>query len=149
MKGSLPYIMMTLRIMEHFGIATVIDGNRILVREQSYKFKKPTIEPDWSSAAFWYELAAFSDKADIVLEGLTKDSVQGDAVLHRIFDGFGVNTEFIEAGAHLTRHKKRVGQFELRSLRLSRSSLTSYQYLHRAEYSFSYFWFGNPSVQRI
>lgn len=111
MKGSLPYIMMTLRIMDYFGIKAVMGSDRIVVREQPYKFKKLTIESDWSSAAFWYELAAFSHQADIVLEGLTKDSVQGDAILHEIFDCLGVKTKFIRAGAHLTRQKKRVSEF--------------------------------------
>ena len=111
MKGSFPYIMLTLRIMDQFGIKTVMGTDRIVVREQPYKYKKLTIESDWSSAAFWYEVAAFSHKSDIVLEGLTKDSIQGDAVLHGIFDGFGVKTQFIGAGAHLTRHKEIVSQF--------------------------------------
>jgi len=110
-KRSLPYIMMTLRIMDFYGVNTIFHGNRIIVPGQLYKYKKISIESDWSSAAFWYEMAAFSVNADIFLEGLKKDSLQGDALLCEIYNSFGVKTRFTGVGAHLTKHQKRVSYF--------------------------------------
>jgi 3-phosphoshikimate 1-carboxyvinyltransferase len=109
--SSLPYIMMTLKMMDLFGVKTIFKGDRIVVPGQPYKYTKISIEPDWSSAAFWYELAAFSVDAGILLQGLKKNSLQGDAILHEIYNSFGVKTQFTESGAYLTKHNKRVSCF--------------------------------------
>ena len=56
------------------------------------------LEPDWSSAAFWYEYVAIHG-GELLLEGLKEESLQGDRVVADIYaKHFGVESEFIEAG---------------------------------------------------
>lgn len=57
------------------------------------------LEADWSAAAFWYEYVAIHG-GDLVLEGLTPDSIQGDRIVADIYaEHFGVQTTFIAEGA--------------------------------------------------
>ncbi len=56
------------------------------------------LEPDWSSAAFWYEYVAIHG-GELLLEGLKEDSLQGDRVVADLYaEHFGVESEFIEDG---------------------------------------------------
>ena len=56
------------------------------------------LEPDWSSAAFWYEYIAIHG-GELLLEGLKEDSLQGDRVVADLYaEHFGVESEFIEDG---------------------------------------------------
>ena len=58
-----------------------------------------SIERDWSSAAFWYEYVAIHG-GELLLEGLTSDSLQGDRIVADIYaQHFGVQTEFLPEGA--------------------------------------------------
>ena len=57
------------------------------------------IERDWSAAAFWYEYVAIHG-GELLLEGLTDKSIQGDRVVADIYEKyFGVTTEFVPEGA--------------------------------------------------
>ena len=59
------------------------------------------LEPDWSAAAFWYEYIAIHG-GELLLEGLTSDSLQGDRVVADIYaEYFGVETTFVPEGAIL------------------------------------------------
>ena len=67
-----------------------------------------TIERDWSSAAFWYEYVAIHG-GELLLEGLTDDSLQGDRIVADIFaEHFGVSTTFTPAGAEIKNHKSQI-----------------------------------------
>jgi 3-phosphoshikimate 1-carboxyvinyltransferase len=108
---SFPYINMTLRLLNYFGIETRKERNKIIIPESGYTGKDFVVEADWSAASFWYEAAALAEEADLVLEGLEKDSLQGDAILVDIYQNFGVSTEFTKAGIHLTKVKKKLDGF--------------------------------------
>jgi 3-phosphoshikimate 1-carboxyvinyltransferase len=104
--ASKPYINMTLRVMETFGVSGIWQGNAISVSPQTYYIKENPvyeIEADWSAASYWYAMASLSEEVDLTLTGLKKGSFQGDAVLPDLFNFFGVRTEFIENGIRLTR----------------------------------------------
>ena len=59
------------------------------------------LEPDWSAAAFWYEYIAIHG-GELLLEGLTSYSLQGDRVVADIYaTHFGVETTFVPEGAIL------------------------------------------------
>ena len=59
------------------------------------------IEPDWSAAAFWYEFVAIHG-GELILEGLKKDSLQGDKIVADIYARhFGVDTTFLPDGVLL------------------------------------------------
>lgn len=109
---SRPYINMTLKIMEQFGVYGQWQGNSISVSPQKYSTTPEdeaicTVEADWSSASYWYSLAALSTDCDLLLRGLHKNSLQGDAVVTDIYTFFGVRTSFEQEGVRLTRlHSK-------------------------------------------
>ena len=91
---SLPYINMTLALMQHFGVAHTWAGNTIIVENQVYQSKNITVEADWSAASYYYALAVFADELDLTLRGLFKNSLQGDAVAAELGFHFGVDTIF-------------------------------------------------------
>jgi 3-phosphoshikimate 1-carboxyvinyltransferase len=100
---SRPYIEMTLGLMAYFGVNHTWEGNTIVVAPQAYEAREITVEADWSAASYYYALAAFADELDLTLNGLFKDSLQGDAVAVEMGLHFGINTEFTETGLRLTR----------------------------------------------
>ena len=76
-----PYIIMTRKLMANGQWQTV------------------KIEADWSAAAFWYEYIAIHG-GELLLEGLTSDSIQGDRIVADIYAKyFGVQTTFTAEGA--------------------------------------------------
>lgn len=81
---SRPYIEMTRRVMECFPAASTY-----------------IIEPDWSAASFFYELAFLNPNHQIVIERLlpSGESVQGDSACAGIFEPLGVSTNFRSDGS--------------------------------------------------
>lgn len=112
---SRPYIDMTIRIMERFGVSPVWDGDTLSVSNQHYEIddaeKQFRVEPDWSAASYWYSMAALADEADIFLPGLHKESLQADSVCALLFPFLGVSTSFEEKGIRLTKNGYRPGAF--------------------------------------
>ena len=105
---SRPYINMTLKIMEQLNIKSSFELDQISVLHQHYMSKnlqenRYTVEGDWSSASYWYSIAALADEVDLQLMGLKEFSLQADAVLPDLFAVFGVKTEFIPEGVRLTK----------------------------------------------
>ncbi len=101
---SASYIRMTLSIMQYFGVKTEWKGNRIIIQPQTYKSKDFIVEPDWSAASYWYQIAALAKKPDIFLAGLKKDSFQGDVKVAELFRRLGVQTDFLADGVRLTKN---------------------------------------------
>ena len=91
---SKPYISMTLTLMEQMGIEYQWNENTITIKPQNYFCKDYIVENDWSSASFWYSFAALSTNAEIEIPLLLKNSIQGDAQLHKIYEKLGVCTKF-------------------------------------------------------
>jgi 3-phosphoshikimate 1-carboxyvinyltransferase len=98
---SRPYLDMTLHLMRHFGARVHWQGEHIIVEAGAYTPKKFTVEADWSAASYWYAMAALAQEPDIQLNGLFADSWQGDAVLSRMMQSFGIQTIFGENGIRL------------------------------------------------
>lgn len=94
---SLPYITMTLGMMERRGISADREPLRITVEPGSYSPCAVEAEGDWSAAAFWYEISALSS-GWIRLANLKGDTLQGDSAAARYFECLGVNTEQPEDG---------------------------------------------------
>lgn len=92
---SIPYIKMTLGLLCEIGIESNWEGNTIVVKPlNEIKNSVITVESDWSSASYYYSLAALSPEATITLNSYKKASLQGDAVLAKIYQHFGVKTVF-------------------------------------------------------
>lgn len=96
--NSVPYLEMTIRIMEECGAKVMVAGRKISVLPVPYKLNTVTIEPDWSSAAFWFEIVALSQGAQVLLKGLPTESLQGDSKAITLFSGLGVKTEQTTSG---------------------------------------------------
>ena len=95
--------MMTLKVLDHFGIKYKWEGNTISIPHQEYQGWDYNVEGDWSSASYWYEMAALADEVDLKIRGLKKKSIQGDSVVADLFRFFGVSTEFTEEGITLSK----------------------------------------------
>lgn len=97
---SMPYILMTAAVMRDMGAAVVIRDNHISI-QQGYTGNDYMVEGDWSAAAPWYALAALSPQSSITLEGLSADSIQGDARLVDLGQRLGIASLFDAHGLTL------------------------------------------------
>lgn len=68
--SSVPYLQMTLAMMRHFGAECELQGNRVVVSPKPYEPRGFAVDPDWSAASYWYEMAAFSEECEIRLKSL-------------------------------------------------------------------------------
>ena len=95
---SIPYIKMTLSLLNQLGIETSFEGNRIKVTpKKSIEKQTVVVESDWSSASYFYSIIASSDiGSEIELSAYKKESLQGDSCLAEIYQHFGVATVFGE-----------------------------------------------------
>lgn len=100
---SMPYLEMTIKIMEHYGVQVVREGGTITVAHQPYQYHPFIVSSDWSAASYWYEMMALSNGGELLLKGLKNNSLQGDAIVAKWFECFGVLTTFEEQGARLTK----------------------------------------------
>lgn len=113
---SIPYVNMTLKMMEEFRVYGQWHDEHISVSKQSYHKKNDehytfNIGSDWSSASYWYALAALSKDVDFTIKGLKLPSLQGDAVVADIFTFFGIRTTYTEDGVHLTKIRSKKEHF--------------------------------------
>jgi 3-phosphoshikimate 1-carboxyvinyltransferase len=98
---SRPYVEMTAKVMRHFGaevetVETVID-----VRPGHYLPRPFEVQCDWSAAAFWYEVVALAQDAEVELMGLKRDGWQGDERVMTLLGPF-VGSEVRDQGVFLS-----------------------------------------------
>jgi len=96
---SIPYIQMTLELLNEIGVKTSFVENKTIVASKptTYNLQPKTliIESDWSSASYWYSIVALSEiGTEITLSSYKKESLQGDSVLVEIYKNFGIQTIF-------------------------------------------------------
>jgi len=92
---SEPYINMTLELLRYFGIEATFEGQIITIEhKKEIDSKSLEIESDWSSASYYFALAALSDKAELRLKNFRKSSLQGDSQIVTIFKSLGIITSF-------------------------------------------------------
>jgi 3-phosphoshikimate 1-carboxyvinyltransferase len=108
---SMPYMSMTVQLMQLAGIRVKQGKTRIHVHPGDYNPGDIRVESDWSAAAFWYETAVFATEVDLELLGLSAESFQGDSVLPMIYQNFGIRTEYTAQGIRLTRTGKKADGF--------------------------------------
>jgi 3-phosphoshikimate 1-carboxyvinyltransferase len=93
---SVPYIKMTLSLLNEIGIETIFNKNIIKVSPNNL-IKKQTlvVESDWSSASYFYSIIALAKiGSEIKLSAYKFESLQGDSCLADIYTHFGVETTF-------------------------------------------------------
>ena len=94
---SVPYINMTLSLLDEIGVESSFVGNTIKVKPNTQKPtpKTLTVESDWSSASYYFSMAALSEVGTkITLSSYKENSLQGDSVLVEIYKHFGIQTSF-------------------------------------------------------
>lgn len=94
---SRPYLEMTLRLLRRIGISTSWEDQVIQIlpntqNDKNSQITKCVTESDWSSASYFYSLAAIGRKS-INLKSFRPHSLQGDSAIKEIYwKFFGVNT---------------------------------------------------------
>jgi len=94
---SVPYIKMTLALLNEVGVETSFVKNTIKVNPQSSILNPQSIivESDWSSASYFYSIVALAEiGTEIILSSYKKKSLQGDSALVDIYENFGVTSIF-------------------------------------------------------
>ncbi len=109
---SRPYINMTLRTMERYGIACSWAGSQIIINEGKYVPRRERVESDWSAASYWYSIAALAPGKEFRLKGLSLNSLQGDSTCVLIGQKLGIATRVIEDGISIVAEKKSPEFFE-------------------------------------
>ena len=111
---SRPYIRLTLQLMKDFGAkAAWISDDTIEVKPTPYNSSIAYfVESDWSAASYWYQIVALSSQAQVQLNGLFKDSYQGDSRGAKVMEKLGVATEFNTDGVLITKSNNRVDYLE-------------------------------------
>ncbi len=93
---STPYIKMTLSLLNELGVQTSFEINTITV----FPFRQLTsktfvVESDWSSASYFYSIVALSSVGtQIAISEYKSTSLQGDAILQKIYKDLGVESTF-------------------------------------------------------
>ena len=92
---SIPYIKMTLALLNEIGVETTFGNNIITVKPLTTNPKPQTltVESDWSSASYFFSLVALSEVGtEITLSSYKQNSLQGDSSLVEIYKNLGVDT---------------------------------------------------------
>ncbi len=93
---STPYFRTSIALLNELGVP--VEENGISVKILPYDMPPCTykVEGDHSAAAFWYELLALQGKGALFLEGIRKDSPQGDRDAPVFYRGLGVQERWQE-----------------------------------------------------
>lgn len=91
---SMPYVEMTISMMRKAGARVDITEDTIVVRPGIYTNLKILREPDWSSAAFFFQATALlPQQSKLLLHGLEITGLQGDEAVAELFLKLGVRTK--------------------------------------------------------
>lgn len=84
---SYSYIEMTHTIMEYFGaeIEVLEDAEGIYIEGNGYAANDYEVEPDWSAASYFFEMATLAKNSNIIIEALPYVSSQGDSGIADLF----------------------------------------------------------------
>ena len=113
---SIPYINMTLSLLDEIGVESSFMGNIITVKPNTTTLKPKTftVESDWSSASYYFSIAALSEVGtEINLSSYKENSLQGDSALVSIYKHFGVSASFSENKLTLKKEKSNLEPLSL------------------------------------
>jgi len=98
---SKPYVYMTIRLMEKFGIKVENnDYKSFKAKKGIYKAQSLKIEGDASSASYFWAGAAIT-RGNVVVKGIEKDSLQGDVKFLEVLEKMGTELKGITVDATL------------------------------------------------
>lgn len=102
-RSSGAYVLMTLSMMEQFGIQVAKNGADCEISKgQSYGIKEYDIEPDMSAACYFYAMAAILNRKVTVLGTHEAISLQGDKKFLGILRELGCQIEDLPEGVTVT-----------------------------------------------
>jgi len=96
---SVPYLAMTRRVIESFGGRCAADGDRAWrIEPTGYVGREYAIEPDASAASYFAALAAITG-GSVRIDGLSRDSMQGDVAFCDALERMGCTVEWRDPSA--------------------------------------------------
>ena len=106
---SYTYIEMTAHLLLHFGAEIEdVDGGFKIIHTR-YLNDDFEVEPDWSAASYFFEIAALAKEADILLENLPIVSSQGDSGVLDLYEAvFDLKCKPADIGVHIKKQKKQL-----------------------------------------
>ena len=113
---SIPYINMTLSLLDEIGVESSFIDKVITVKPNTtlLKPKTLTVESDWSSASYYFSAVALSEVGtEITLLSYKEHSLQGDSALVDIYNHFGVSASFSENKLTLKKEESNLGPLSL------------------------------------
>jgi len=75
---SEPYVRMTMHLLDRAGVEVREESGTIVVSPGKVAAVPFAVPPDWSAAAFWFQVVALSEGSEVLLNDLTMDGIQGD-----------------------------------------------------------------------
>jgi 3-phosphoshikimate 1-carboxyvinyltransferase len=102
---SEPYVHMTAHLMQHFGAKVNGQEDVVAIAPGSYSSNVLVVPPDWSAAAFWYEIVGLAQDAEVELSDVREGQWQGDEAIEE-FTGWCVDPAENERGTILRSKKK-------------------------------------------
>lgn len=94
---SVPYVGITLAMMRDFGVDVDVDGDRYVVPSGSYRARTYSVEPDASSASYFFAAAALLGTT-VTVPGLGTGALQGDLGFVDVLDRMGARVDVGESG---------------------------------------------------
>ncbi len=84
-----PYVQMTVDMMRDFGVSVDVENNLYKIQgNQSYQARHYAIEPDISTASYFWALAAIT-QGDVKVKHVTRDAKQGDIRFLEVLEKMG------------------------------------------------------------
>lgn len=105
-RVSKPYVYMTASLMRDAGAKVELGENSITIAPTGYRAVTIDVEPDWTSASYFYSSVALNPGLEVFMPGLAEENIQGDSILTDVYRGFGVDTVFQDGGALLRRTRE-------------------------------------------
>ncbi|WP_367322920.1 3-phosphoshikimate 1-carboxyvinyltransferase [Streptomyces sp. HUAS ZL42] len=75
---SVPYVEITIAMMRAFGVEVTRDGDVFVVPPGGYRATRYEVEPDASTASYFFAAAAVTPGAEVTVPGLGPGALQGD-----------------------------------------------------------------------
>lgn len=101
---SRPYLELTAEGMRQFGAKVHwYDDQAIRIEPGGYQDAHYVVEPDWSSAGYWYSMLALSKATELFLPNLNLESKQADRAVVSIMQSLGIETKAERNGILLTK----------------------------------------------
>ncbi len=93
---SRPYVDMTLAVMSAFGVQvdTSRDDRFCIASQTTYQARRYTIEPDASAASYFWGAAAITS-GSVTVQGLTRQSLQGDVQFCECLRQMGCRVDYL------------------------------------------------------